>query len=38
MTKLELAKSVVNSIEDMTFNCHVWASSGGKCCDGWTTA
>ena len=35
MTKLELAKSVVNSIEDMTFNCHVWASSGGKCCDGW---
>lgn len=35
MNRLELAKSVINSICDMTFTCNVWASTGGACGDGW---
>ena len=35
MTQLELAKSVLNSLDGATFNCRVWASTGGKCADGW---
>lgn len=35
MNRLELAKSVINSIDDMTFTCNVWASTGGACGDGW---
>lgn len=35
MTQLELAKSVINSLDGKTFNCNVWASTGGKCADGW---
>lgn len=35
MTKNELAKRVIESINDTSFNCLVYASSGAKCDDGW---
>lgn len=35
MTKQELAKKVIDSIDDTSFICHVYSSSGAKCDDGW---
>jgi hypothetical protein len=35
MTKNELAKRVIESINDTSFNCLEYASSGAKCDDGW---
>ena len=35
MTNRELAKNVLNNIQDESFRLDVSASTGGRCCDGW---
>lgn len=35
MTEIELAQKVLSNIEEESFDCFIYASQGGKCCDGW---
>ncbi len=35
MNNIELAKKALESVDDMSFNCYLYASTGGTCSSGW---